>query len=126
MKSNVLNLSLEKSIFSDYYFEQIEKDRLFNMEDLSKRIHHKFVMIKGKFFRKYVIDMINCYQVDKLLLNFDKSEQKNKMKIKISSLDLALKKPLKITALPQVKVSLTRWRYVHHTRVKSIETTLRE
>ena len=44
-------------------------------------------MKKGNFFRKYVIDMINCYQVEKLMLLFEKSSSTVKMRVKVGCPD---------------------------------------
>jgi len=44
-------------------------------------------MKKGNFYRRYTIDMISTYKVNKILLSFDKCDNRSKMRVKVSSVD---------------------------------------
>lgn len=73
-KSNNCSLSLETELFSDYYSrlvqsQQPDSSSLFE----SNHFLSKFVLVKNRFYRKYIIDLTNRVHVRNLLLSFDKS-----------------------------------------------------
>ena len=77
---------IDGSTFSDYYNRQIEKAKAVEVQSFEKKIYSRYVVQKGKFYRKYIIDLVNVYDVENVFLLFEKSERKSSMRINLKSL----------------------------------------
>lgn len=66
-------MCLEDSTFSEYYHRQIEKSKAMEVQSFDKKIYSRFILQKGKFYRKYIIDLVNVYDVENVMLVFEKS-----------------------------------------------------
>ena len=43
------------------------------VQSFDKKIYSRFILQKGKFYRKYIIDLVNVYDVENVMLVFEKS-----------------------------------------------------
>lgn len=97
-KSNNYSLGLETQLFSDYYCRLVQSQQP-DSASLFQASHYmsKFVLIKNRFSRQYIIDLTNRVHVRNILLSFDRSDSKAKMIMRAYRIDQS-------TTLPEKKL----------------------
>jgi len=95
-KLNNCSLGLEIVLFSDYYSRLVQSQQPDSVS-LFEANHFlsKFVLVKNRYYRKYIIDLTNRVHVRNLLLSFDKSDVRTKMTLRAYRIDQSSSRPEK-------------------------------